>query len=68
VVRFAAAVPPPRLVGAYGAGDSLAAALTFYVAAGLGIAEALRARRPHGAAVPGGLDPRAHQRPLTWPA
>ncbi len=68
VVRFAAAAPPSRLVGAYGAGASFAAALTFYLAAGLGVPEACARAGPHGAAVLGGLDPRAQQLPLTWPA
>jgi ribokinase len=67
VVRFAAAAPPPRLGGAYGAGDSFAAAFTFYLAAGLGVAGACARAGQHGAAVMGGLDPRAHQLPLTWP-
>jgi ribokinase len=68
VVRFPAPAPPPRVGGGYGSGDSFAAALTFYVAAGLDVAEACARAGPHGAAVLAGLDPRPHQLPLTWPA
>jgi ribokinase len=48
-------VPPPRrverVVGDYGAGDSFAAALTYFVACGLGLDEAARRAAPYGAAV-----------------
>jgi ribokinase len=59
-VRFAA----PRVVatgGAYGAGDSFAAALTYYLAAGLDAAAAAERASHHGAAVVASLDPLAAQ-------
>ena len=67
-VRFAAP-PAPRRVegGAYGAGDSFAAALTFFLAAGLPVADACARAGPHGAAVLRGLDPRETQLPLAPP-
>jgi ribokinase len=52
--------PPPtpeQVVGDYGAGDSFAAALTFFLAQGLSVEEACRRAGPHGAAVLRGLDP-----------
>jgi ribokinase len=52
--------PPPapeRVVGDYGAGDSFAAALTFFVAHGLSVEEACRRAGSYGAAVLRGLDP-----------
>jgi ribokinase len=65
--RFAAP-PSPTVVGAaYGAGDSFAAALTWYVAAGLEIAEACARAGEHGAAVLAGLNPREAQLPLRAP-
>jgi ribokinase len=66
--RFAAPPPPPRLAGgAYGAGDSFAAAVTYFLAAGLPVAESCARAGPHGAAVLAGLDPRETQLPLTRP-
>jgi ribokinase len=59
--------PPPapdRIVGDYGAGDSFAAALTFFLAHGLTVEEACRRAGPHGAAVLRGLDPLEVQEPL----
>ena len=48
-------VSPPRrverVVGDYGAGDSFAAALTYFVACGLGLDEAVGRAAPYGAAV-----------------
>lgn len=62
------APPPARIAGAaYGAGDSFAGALTWYLACGLPVAEACVRAGPHGAAVLAGLDPRATQLPLTPP-
>ncbi|HTT71724.1 MAG TPA: PfkB family carbohydrate kinase [Anaeromyxobacteraceae bacterium] len=61
VVRFRAPPPPSKLVGAYGAGDSFAGALAFYLAAGLPLPEACERAGRHGAAVLAGLDPRDHQ-------
>jgi ribokinase len=62
--RFEAPPAPPRAGGAYGAGDSFAAALTFFLAAGLTVPDACRRAGPHGAAVLRGLDPRETQLPL----
>jgi ribokinase len=57
-----AAPPSPRASGgAYGAGDSYAGALTFFVAAGVPLPEACARAGRHGAAVLGGLDPREGQ-------
>lgn len=64
VVRFPA--PPAAAAGggAYGAGDSFAAALTYHLAAGCDPALACARAGPHGAAVLRGLDPRDVQLPL----
>lgn len=48
---------PARVLGEYGAGDSFAGALTYYLAHGLPIEEACRRAGPHGAAVLRGIDP-----------
>ena len=64
VVRFAAPPSPPVTGAAYGAGDSFAAALTWYLASGLGVEAACARAGPHGAAVLRGLDPRGQQLPL----
>ena len=64
---FAAPASAPAGGGAYGAGDSFAAALTFYLAAGMPLASACVRAGRHGAAVLGGLDPRAGQLPLDVP-
>lgn len=50
--------------GTYGAGDSFAGALTYYLAAGLDAGEAAARAAHHGAAVVGSLDPLAAQLPL----
>lgn len=63
--RFAAAPPPKEIVGAYGAGDSFAGALTWYVARGLSIVDACERASHYGAAVLGGWNPLDHQLPLT---
>jgi len=52
------------VVGSYGAGDSFAAALTYFVASGLGVADAAARAAHHGAAVVASLDPLAAQKPL----
>lgn len=66
VSRFPAPqVTPPPGGGAYGAGDSFAGALTWYLAAGLGIEEACTRAAHHGAAVVGSLDPIEAQVRLT---
>jgi ribokinase len=51
---------PPRRAeggGAYGAGDSFAGALTYFLAAGVPVREACERAGPYGAAVLGALDP-----------
>ncbi|MEX2247570.1 MAG: PfkB family carbohydrate kinase [Dehalococcoidia bacterium] len=65
VSEFAAPPPPHRIVADYGAGDSFAGALVWYLASGLSLAEACTRAGAHGAAVLRGLDPTALQRPLT---
>ena len=55
--RFAAPAVAPRGGGAYGAGDSFAGALVYYLAAGLPVVDACTRAGRHGAAVLGGLDP-----------
>jgi ribokinase len=67
-VRFSAPPAAPGGGGAYGAGDTFAAALTFFLAAGLATAEACARAAHHGAAVLGALDPREAQLPLVTPA
>jgi ribokinase len=66
-VGFPAPPPPERAAGAYGAGDSFAGALTFYLAAGLSVPLACARAGIHGAAVLRGLDPRAWQESLRLP-
>ena len=66
--QFAAPPSPPRIAGgAYGAGDSFAAAVTYFLAAGLDVLSACERAAPHGAAVLSGLDPRETQLPLARP-
>jgi ribokinase len=55
---------PERVVGDYGAGDSFAAALTFFLGSGLSVEDACRRAGPYGAAVLRGLDPLEVQRRL----
>ncbi len=62
--------PPPapdRVFGDYGAGDSFAGALTFFLAHGLSLEEACRRAGHHGAAVLRGIDPLEVQAPLVAP-
>lgn len=66
-VRFRAAPSPPSIASTYGAGDTFAAALTYYLAAGLAVAPACERAGPHGAAVLSSLDPRDGQLPLARP-
>jgi ribokinase len=61
VTRFDAAPPPATVRGAYGAGDSFAGALTWYLARGLPVAPACARASAHGAAVLRGIDPLEHQ-------
>jgi len=65
ITRFAAPrVRPPPGGGAYGAGDSFAGALTFYLALGLPVGDACARASHHGAAVLGSLEPIEAQLPL----
>jgi ribokinase len=63
--RFPAPPPAASGGGAYGAGDSFAAAVTWFLAWGRPVAEACARAGPHGAAVLRGLDPRETQLPLS---
>ena len=62
--RFAAPSLARGAGGAYGAGDSFAGALTYFLAAGAPVLEACARAGPHGAAVLGALDPLEAQLPL----
>jgi ribokinase len=64
VVRFAAPQVNSARGGAYGAGDSFAGALTFYLALGFPAAQACAKAAHHGAAVLGSLEPIESQKPL----
>lgn len=64
---FRAAPSPRRLVGSYGAGDSFAGALTWYLVAGLALKNACERAGAHGAAVLAGVNPLEHQLPLARP-
>jgi ribokinase len=55
--RFAAPPRRPEGGGAYGAGDSFAGALTYFLAAGVPVLEACTRAGPHGSAVLAALDP-----------
>ena len=55
---------PEHIVGDYGAGDSFAAAMTFFLAHGLAVEEACHHAGPFGSAVLGGLDPLEMQQRL----
>ncbi len=57
VRRFAAPAAAPARGGSYGAGDSFAGALTFYLGAGATIEEACARAARHGAAVLGAVEP-----------
>jgi ribokinase len=54
-----------RIVGRYGAGDTFAAALTWYAARGLPIQAACERASEHSAAVLAGINPIEHHLPLT---
>lgn len=64
---FPAPPPPPPGGAAYGAGDSFAGALTFYLAVRVPLLEACRRAGEHGVAVLRGADPIRYQRPLALP-
>jgi ribokinase len=65
-VPFAPPPSPARIVGSYGAGDSFAAALTWYLVAGLPLPEACARAGAHGAAVLAGINPLDHQLALGY--
>lgn len=56
---------PASIQGDYGAGDSFAAALTYFLARGHSVEDACARAAPHGAAVLSALDPREGQTALT---
>lgn len=62
--RFSAPQIAGAAGGAYGAGDSFAGALVYFLAAGLPLPVACARAGDHGAAVLGGLDPLVSQKPL----
>lgn len=66
-VRFAPPPQPPPGGAAYGAGDSFAAALTFFLAAGAPVLDACRRAGPYGAAVLRGVSPVEMQAALALP-
>jgi ribokinase len=66
--RFAAPPRAPDGGGAYGAGDSFAGALVYYLAAGLPVLEACARAAHHGAAVLASIDPLEAQLPLRFDA
>lgn len=66
VTRFDAPPPAPITGAAYGAGDSFAGALVWYLACGCPIEEACVRAGPHGAAVLRGINPLESQ--LALPA
>jgi ribokinase len=68
VERFASPSSAPAGGGAYGAGDSFAGALVYYLAAGLPVAAACARAAVHGAAVLASLDPLDAQLPLGDPS
>ncbi len=65
--QVAAPPAPPRIAGDYGAGDSFAAALTYFLARGLSVEHACQKAGPFGAAVLRGIDPLEVQEPLVCP-
>ncbi len=67
VVEVAAPPAPARVVGDYGAGDSFAAALTFFLASGLSVEDACGRAGAYGAAVLGSFDPFEVQERLLAP-
>lgn len=64
IVRFDAAPSPSPIGGSYGAGDSFAGALTWYLARGLPLLDACTRASAHGAAVLRGVNPVEWQLPL----
>jgi ribokinase len=64
LVRFPAPRRRKPVVGAYGAGDTFAGALTWFLACGVPLADACARAAEHGAAVLSCLDPLECQKPL----
>jgi ribokinase len=64
ITRFAAPPAPDPIISRYGAGDTFAAALTWYAARGLPIDAACARAAAHATAVLASLNPLAAQRPL----
>ena len=64
ITRWEASSPPARIVGSYGAGDSFAAALTYFLATGLAPQAAAARAGAYGAAVLASLVPQDAQRTL----
>jgi ribokinase len=62
--RFRAPELSGPIVGQYGAGDSFAAALTYYLARGAKVVDACERAAHHGAAVLAGVNPLEHQMEL----
>jgi ribokinase len=62
--RFRSSTPPDVIAGMYGAGDSFAAALTWYLACGESVLDACEHAARHGAAVLRGINPLDSQLPL----
>jgi ribokinase len=67
VTSVDAPAAPARIAGDYGAGDSFAAALTYYLACGCSVEDACRRAGPHGAAVLRGWNPFDGQERLVRP-
>jgi ribokinase len=67
VERFAAPPSPEASGGAYGAGDSFAGALVYFLALGLSLPDACAHAGEHGAAVLRGLDPLESQERILAP-
>lgn len=65
VTRFDAAKLDAPAVSEYGAGDTFAAALTWYAACGLSLAKSASSAAGHAAAVLNGINPVESQIPLT---
>jgi ribokinase len=64
VTHVAAPPAPDRVMGDYGAGDSFAAAMTYFLARASSLENACRSAGPYGASVLRGLDPLELQSPL----
>jgi ribokinase len=65
ITRFAAAPAPDPIVGSYGAGDTFAGALTWYLAKGQPIGDACERAAVHAAAVLSDVNPLRAQVRLT---